>query len=104
MYSAGCVPEQTFCVRVYGSGDSGTLKAGRQTRELFLFNLDGDNTSDNISVFLSDNGIHLIEIECRSRDESMNKSFRIMIDNADNDNVMQPELWPSRVGIRPYFR
>ena len=34
----------------------------------------------------------------------MNKSFRIVINNNDYDKIMDSEIWPAQVGIRPYYR
>ena len=33
-----------------------------------------------------------------------NKSFRIVIYKSDNEKVMNTDMWPSRVGIRPFYR
>lgn len=89
---------------LYGSGTTDTLKAGKHIRELFVFNLAGDTTEDDLTTYLSNHDIQLTDIECRSKDNAVNKSFRIQIDNTDNDKVMNAELWPVRVGIRPYYR
>ena len=89
---------------MYGSAENNVLKAGKKTRELFVFNLDPETTQDDLSSYLNNAGIDLIEIERRSNDDAMNKSFRITINNCDIDTLMKPEMWPSGVGVRPYYR
>ena len=89
---------------MYGSAENNALKAGKKTRELFVFNLDPEMTQDDLSSYLNNAGIDLIEIERRSIDDAMNKSFRITINNCDIDTVMKPEMWPCGVGVRPFYR
>ena len=47
---------------VYGSNDVTSLRAGKRTRELFVFNLDCDTTEDDLSNFLSNSNIIVSEI------------------------------------------
>ena len=89
---------------VYGSGSNAALRAGKQTREVFVFNLDGATTAEELTEFLNDIGIQTEQIECRSNENAVNKSFRIVINNNDYDKIMDSEIWPARVGIRPYYR
>ena len=89
--------------QVFGSSTSETLKAGKRTREFFVFNLDGDTTQDDLSKFLIDSGIQAPNIERKSNEDATNKSFRIVIDSNDAEKIMRPELWPRGVGVRPYY-
>ena len=77
--------KRTASKDVFDSGSTNTLEAGKRTRELFIFNLDGDTTVDDISGFLSEMEVQVIETECRSRDNSVNKSFRVAIDSTSTD-------------------
>ena len=56
-----------------------------------------------ISQFFSDNNRSVYEIECCSNESATNKSFRVKL-LYDAYNVMKPKSWPSRVGVRPYYR
>ena len=42
---------------VYGWGSNAALRAGKQTREVFVFNLDGATTAEELTEFLNDIGI-----------------------------------------------
>ena len=90
---------------LYGSNESsGTLKAGKQIRELFVFNLDQETTETDLIEYLKVKGIETSEVECKSNENATNKSFRIVIYKSDNEKVMNTDMWPSRVGIRPFYR
>lgn len=95
---------KTRVTPVFGSGNTSTLKAGRQTRELFVFNLDRETTEEEVKIFLANNNIETTEIDCRSNEEARTKSFRVVVYSSDIDNIMKADLWPPWVGIRPYFR
>ena len=68
-----------------------------------MFNLDAETTSDELTSFVNDNGVTVSDIERRSQVDAIIKSFRITVDNSDIDNIMRAELWPVRVGMRPYY-
>ena len=90
---------------VYGSKDSATsLKAGKRFIELFIFNLDAETTEVEVTSFLRDNNISVIEIDCQSKAESSNKSFRIKVNSDLLETLLKPEFWPAQVGVRPFFR
>ena len=90
---------------LYGSNESsGTLRAGKQMRELFVFNLDQETTETDLIEYLKVKGIETSEVECKSNENATNKSFRIVIYKSDNEKVMNTDMWPSRVGIRPFYR
>ena len=90
---------------VYGSSESvSALRAGKRHRDLFVFNLDADTTGEGLKKFLLDSEITAEEVECQSKDNSFNKSFRLKVDSVDADKLLKPEFWPARVGIRPFFR
>ena len=88
---------------MYQSSDTGRLKAGKHSRDLFVFNLDAETTPDELISFLNNNGVTVSDIECRSQVDAINKSFRITVDNSDIDKIMRAELWPVRVGVHPYY-
>ena len=69
-----------------------------------MFNLDGATTAEELTEFLNDIEIQTEQIKCRSNENAVNKSFRIVINNNDYDKIMDSEIWPARVGIRPYYR
>ena len=90
---------------LFGSNESsGTLKAGKQIRELFVFSLDQETTETDLIEYLKVKGIETSEVECKSNENATNKSFRIVIYKSDNEKVMNTDMWPSRVGIRPFYR
>ena len=96
---------QTARQPVYGSSDTVSgLRAGKRSRDLFIFNLNAETSDDELKSFLLDNGIDAQEVECQSKENSFNTSYRLKVDSTDAEKLLKPEFWPANVGIRPYFR
>ena len=85
---------------IFWTKEPTTRKAGPRLKGIFVFNLES-NTDDNaIKTHLESKCVNVVELEKRSHEDVVRKSYRLVINHKDNDIVMNSECWPEGVGIK----
>ena len=82
---------------VFGIGGAGGLTASARTREIFVFNLSGDTSDDDLQSFFVKINVTVAELECRTKPVALARSYRIRIALDDIAKVMNPDIWPEGV-------
>ena len=90
---------------VKGNKQTGKLRAGTRYKDVFVFNLDGDTTGDDLKTFFKEElNMDVVETECRSHEDAPNKSYRVVILEKDFAKATDPNNIPEGISIRPYYR
>ena len=89
---------------MFGKGGAGGLTASARTCEIFVFNLSGDTSDDDLQSFFVKINVMVAELECRSKPDALARSYRVRIALDDIAKVMNPDIWPEGVGCRMYYR
>ena len=79
---------------VFGKGGAGGLTASARTREIFVFNLSGDTSDDDLQSFFVKINVTVAELECRTKPDALARSYRVRIALDDIAKVMNPDIWP----------
>jgi hypothetical protein len=71
---------------------------------LFVFRTDKTTTEANIKVFVQDNGYIVRNVTTLSHKDATFKSFKLTVPLSQVSELLNPELWPEGIGIRPFRR
>ena len=88
---------------VYGKAARGSIRGAPLRTDVFVFRLDPSTEIEALKAYVENSSVNVNDIECRSGDTAMYKSFRLNIDSKDTETVMSAEFWPTGVGCRKYF-
>ena len=92
----------------------GNAKKGTENEEQFQFSADvnlvasgvsKDATKEQLKDFIMSKGIKVTDIELLTnfhKEESRSYTYRIAIKPEDYEKALNPEVWPYRVGVRPF--
>ena len=67
-----------------------------------------DATEKQLEDFLKAKGIDVVDVECLTKKELLaekkvrSKTMRVTVKASEHEKAMNPEFWPSRVGVRHY--
>lgn len=81
-----------------------SLKGADLTVNRYVGNVDIGATTDQIRDFLIQEGVAVVELEENKTQHSRFKSFRLRIRKDDLSKIDDPNFWPEKVVIRPFFR
>ena len=91
---------------VYGTRQSTILRSAPRRHELFVFRVDKEIADDSLKDYLTEEGkvnkIH--ELKCVSLDNSWTKSYRVLIECKDVNDILSPDFWPDGIGCRRFWR
>ena len=88
---------------VKGNKQTGKLRAGTRYKDVFVFNLDGETTGDDLKSFFKEelNNMDVVQTECRSHEAAPNKSYRVVILEKDFAKATDPNNIPEGISVRP---
>lgn len=70
---------------------------------LVIFGLSKDTSSDNLVSYVNNHDIKLLKCEVLTKSENAHSlSYKVSIRSSDYDKIMNPEIWPYRVGVRHF--
>ena len=72
--------------------------------DFVVFIVPQDCSVDTIKSYISDNGVHVLDIRRLSKEEWNNQSLCVMVLHANEPTVSDPELWPEYIGYRRFFK
>ena len=92
--------------RVVGKGsegdDSGLKGAPEPSRHLFISRVDKQCTTNEISKFLKNKKIEVRNLECKSHEESMFKSYKLSVPVSQFNSLFDADLWPDGVRVEAW--
>ena len=82
----------------------GKLKgAPEPSRDLFVYRVDKLVTDEDISSYLSDNGVEVRAIKLVSNSESRFASFKVELKVSDINKVLASDFWPEGICVRRFY-
>jgi hypothetical protein len=70
---------------------------------LVAYGVSKDATEEQLKAFISSKGIGVTSVTKLTTFESARtNTFKVSIKAADYDKALKPEVWPLRVGVRPF--
>ena len=86
---------------VYGKAAGGSSIRGAPLKtDISVFKLYPSTEIEALKAYVENSSVNVNDIECRSGDAAMYKSFRLNIDSKDTESVMSAEFWHC---CRKYF-
>ena len=70
--------------------------------ELFISRVDGDTTEADMTEYILDLGVHIIDLELTSHYEARNKSFKLTVNKNDFYQLLDASWWPDGVKVGRY--
>lgn len=89
--------------QVVGRGSSDELKGGSSEAEIFVSQLEKGTDSEKLKGYIQRKGVEVLEIEQTSRHFHRFESFRVKINGAYFNRVMNDEFWPKNVACRRFY-
>ena len=80
------------------------FKAIPRRHDFVVFNVPQDCGVDTIKSYISDNGVHVLDIRRISKEEWNNRSFCVTVLHVKEPIVSDPEFWPEDIGYRRFFK
>ena len=89
---------------VYGTRQGSLLRVGPRWYDLFVFRVDKDISDELVKEFLKESHVNVHELECLSPDGSWNKSYRMIVECNDINDIVNPEFRPDGIGCHHFWR
>ena len=86
-----------------GTSDSGTLRAGPNTFQIQVTNVNSDLSDDDIKAYLSSKSVEPVKIEDKTSPGWETKRFLLTLPFDNFENVMSPEFWPKKIYFKRWF-
>lgn len=88
---------------VQGSKSGGRIRGAPSHRDVFVYRLLPETTTDLLTKHIEDEGISVHNIDCISNPNAKYKSFKVQINLADNDKMFNPDMWPEGIRVRKFI-
>ena len=89
--------------RVVGTGESALLRAGPQSFQLQITNVNSDLNEDNIKEYIQSKDVEIQGIEDKTSEGWQTKRFLITFDYNHYEKVMATEFWPKKIYYKRWF-
>ena len=71
-------------------------------RDLFIYRVDRDTTTSDLSTYIKDLGFNIRSLDCVSNDMAKFKSFKLSVPVSEFKDLFNENLWPYGVRVRKY--
>ena len=90
---------------VTGSGNhNGAFKsAPTPPRELFIYRVDKETCINDISNYIQNKGIQMLDLKCMSHEDALSKSFKLKLSQEYVDALLKEDFWPSGIKVRKFI-
>ena len=90
---------------VTGSNKHGSAFKGAPAppKELFIYHVDKETCSGDISNYILNKEIKILDLKCMSHQDSISKSFKLKVSQECVDALLKDDFWPSGVKVRKFI-
>ena len=90
---------------VTGSNKHGSVFKGAPAppKELFIYHVDKETCSGDISNYILNKEIKILDLKCMSHQDSISKSFKLKVSQECVDALLKDDFWPSGVKVRKFI-
>ena len=94
----------TRCKPIQGRATGAPIMgAPEPSRSYFVYRVNRETDDEQFTNYLKSKGLHIRDFKLVSHRESVNKSYKLVIPKSDQEIVMNDQIWPRGICVRPFY-
>lgn len=88
---------------IVGRATSSGISAASLDRHVYIGNVNGNVSEEDIGSFLAKNGIQVIGVNCLSKDNTFSRAFHVTVPFSDYNKISSTYLWENGITVRKFY-